>query len=533
MARTTRSKTSPAHLITFDNEQKLFVCDQSFEALAAGDKQFDLRCSGCNFGIENTEVLVRFSDALVRVEWSSNQHFGDHNVLTSDPRMCKPADDLAPDLAPENSQTPAAVDDDDDDDDDWYDNEDDIEPVPARELLEPLMSGYVMFNHFLFGAALPDDCMITLQRKSKRTRGYFAPDAFRKTDGNYTVDGIALNPICFLERAAAEVFSTLVHEMAHLWQKHLGKPSRNEWANKMEEIGLMPSNTGAPDGKRTGQSMSHLHHPRRPVRGYLQHAPARVWPQHTVGRDVHRETEDDTLGLYLLGVRPDGARQTQYRDHGLRLYRLMDAHAGEREVIVFRITKCGLCLFCGALLPRGLKLSPDNFRVRGKLTRKIYTNPPTTRSPGRRGSGAPPDHRPPAPAAGNRDPRRTSRRNSRRHASSSSAPRGGVSQPVPSRSFARTSGATPGRSRSTVARMPFATIVSGLMSGQRRRTGTVPMLSPCEQRYLSYGSRADVLVQTRRVVSRGYAHRARQSPPGGYVTEMKGLAATGVGPRFC
>ena len=120
--------------------------------------------------------------------------------------MCKPADDLAPDLAPENSQTPAAVDDDDDDDDDWYDNEDDIEPVPARELLEPLMSGYVMFNHFLFGAALPDDCMITLQRKSKRTRGYFAPDAFRKTDGNYTVDGIALNPICFLERAAPRCF---------------------------------------------------------------------------------------------------------------------------------------------------------------------------------------------------------------------------------------------------------------------------------------------------------------------------------------
>lgn len=54
---------------------------------------------------------------------------------------------------------------------------------------------------------------------------------------------------------------TLVHEMAHQWQCHFGKCSRGgyhnrQWASKMENIGLMPSDTGGPGGKRTGPSMS-------------------------------------------------------------------------------------------------------------------------------------------------------------------------------------------------------------------------------------------------------------------------------------
>ena len=39
--------------------------------------------------------------------------------------------------------------------------------------------------------------------------------------------------------------------MTHLEQAHFGKPSRNgyhnkEWADLMERVGLMPSDTGAP-----------------------------------------------------------------------------------------------------------------------------------------------------------------------------------------------------------------------------------------------------------------------------------------------
>jgi hypothetical protein len=50
--------------------------------------------------------------------------------------------------------------------------------------------------------------------------------------------------------------------MAHVWQHAHGKPTRNgyhnkEWAAKMDSLGLVPSSTGAPGGKRTGQSVSH------------------------------------------------------------------------------------------------------------------------------------------------------------------------------------------------------------------------------------------------------------------------------------
>jgi hypothetical protein len=48
--------------------------------------------------------------------------------------------------------------------------------------------------------------------------------------------------------------------MVHLWQHEFGKPSKttyhnNEWAAKMEAIGLMPSNTGKPGGKKIGYRM--------------------------------------------------------------------------------------------------------------------------------------------------------------------------------------------------------------------------------------------------------------------------------------
>jgi len=52
----------------------------------------------------------------------------------------------------------------------------------------------------------------------------------------------------------------MAHEMCHLWQHHLGKPSKRtyhnkEWGNKMKSIGLYPSNTGKEGGKEYGQQM--------------------------------------------------------------------------------------------------------------------------------------------------------------------------------------------------------------------------------------------------------------------------------------
>jgi hypothetical protein len=58
------------------------------------------------------------------------------------------------------------------------------------------------------------------------------------------------------------ILSTLVHEMAHVWQETYGEPSRRgyhnrQWAEKMREIGLQPTSTGEPGGMETGQSMTH------------------------------------------------------------------------------------------------------------------------------------------------------------------------------------------------------------------------------------------------------------------------------------
>ena len=122
-------------------------------------------------------------------------------------------------------------------------------------------SAYNWFNEQLFGGRLPP-CLITLQRKS-RSRGYFANDRFghRLNIGDLT-DELALNPDTFAGLSDKEILSVLVHEMCHCWQQYCGKPSRTgyhnrEWAAKMVEVGLMPSDTGADGGKRTGQHMTH------------------------------------------------------------------------------------------------------------------------------------------------------------------------------------------------------------------------------------------------------------------------------------
>tara|TARA_R100000900_G_scaffold85274_3_gene67056 strand:- start:13209 stop:13913 length:705 start_codon:yes stop_codon:yes gene_type:complete len=75
------------------------------------------------------------------------------------------------------------------------------------------------------------------------------------------VDELAINPEYFLGHPLLEVMQTLAHEQCHIWQYHFGTPSRRtyhnrEWADKMESIGLMPSTTGRPGGRRTGQSMN-------------------------------------------------------------------------------------------------------------------------------------------------------------------------------------------------------------------------------------------------------------------------------------
>jgi SprT-like family len=132
-------------------------------------------------------------------------------------------------------------------------------PTVTGEDYLTLERAYDWFNEHLWEGKLPP-CAITLQRH-RTAYGYFHARKFASRDSG-VADEIALNPDTFVARSVQEIFSTLVHEMVHLWQEHFGKPSRvsyhnAEWAREMVRIGLVPSDTGKPGGKQTGQKVSH------------------------------------------------------------------------------------------------------------------------------------------------------------------------------------------------------------------------------------------------------------------------------------
>lgn len=125
-----------------------------------------------------------------------------------------------------------------------------------------LETAYRWLNCEFFEGKLPG-AILTLQRHHL-AYGYFAPGRFasKTPNGAQTdADEIALNPDEFT-RQDIDIFATLLHELCHQWQAYFGKPSRQgyhnqEWSTKMQEVGLIPSSTGAPGGALTGQHMSH------------------------------------------------------------------------------------------------------------------------------------------------------------------------------------------------------------------------------------------------------------------------------------
>ncbi|WP_322977483.1 SprT-like domain-containing protein [Acinetobacter pittii] len=130
---------------------------------------------------------------------------------------------------------------------------------PTLEAYGELNLAYDFFNKKLFDGQLPK-CLITLQRE-KRTAGYFCKGQFVNNSGE-EMDEIAMNPAYFGVSSISETLATLVHECCHAWQCHFGRPTRNgyhntEFSEKLESLGLMPSNTGLPGGKKVGQAMNH------------------------------------------------------------------------------------------------------------------------------------------------------------------------------------------------------------------------------------------------------------------------------------
>jgi ribosomal protein S27AE len=131
-----------------------------------------------------------------------------------------------------------------------------ITPAQYRTFQE----AYDFFNVELFSAALPP-VMVTLQRHAN-AKGYFAPVRFTGRVADAAAHELALNPDQFTGRTDDLILSTLVHEMAHVWQYSHGTPPRRsyhdrQWAAKMREIGLQPTHTGEPGGQETGQSITH------------------------------------------------------------------------------------------------------------------------------------------------------------------------------------------------------------------------------------------------------------------------------------
>lgn len=131
--------------------------------------------------------------------------------------------------------------------------------APTLSFYGILQKAFDHFNVELFEGKLPH-CLITL-RSASRVYGYHHAERFISPIGE-KIDELGLHPGFFTLRPIESVLSTLVHEMVHHWQHHSGTPSpsnphNQEWARKMESLGLMPSDTGLPGGKRTGRSTSH------------------------------------------------------------------------------------------------------------------------------------------------------------------------------------------------------------------------------------------------------------------------------------
>jgi hypothetical protein len=133
---------------------------------------------------------------------------------------------------------------------------------PTSQAYGELQSAYDFYNAQLFDGRLPP-CLITLSRKHGKALGYFIHKRFvQLADGTKTTDEICLNPQYLKGRTLEQSLSTLVHEMCHLEQAHFGQTSRGgyhnkQWGEMMKAVGLIPSNTGEPGGKETGQKMTH------------------------------------------------------------------------------------------------------------------------------------------------------------------------------------------------------------------------------------------------------------------------------------
>lgn len=147
-----------------------------------------------------------------------------------------------------------------------HETEEQRELVPAIQASAELQYAVNHFNAELWDRQVPNP-ILTYTNKPN-CLGYFAPDKFERADG-LVVSEIALNSAYLAVRPIELSLSTLTHELVHAWRHYLGPPNRKGskggggyhdtvWSDEMERIGLMPTNTGLPGGRRTGYRVTHF-----------------------------------------------------------------------------------------------------------------------------------------------------------------------------------------------------------------------------------------------------------------------------------
>ena len=124
-----------------------------------------------------------------------------------------------------------------------------------------LQASYTYYNDCLFDRKLPE-CMLNVEITKRSYYGYFRPYGFADAQG-HPAHQICINPHYIFSRDTRDVLSTLVHEMCHLEVFESKSKKRTtgyhcrKWVALMESIGLIPSNTGQPGGRKTGYQMTH------------------------------------------------------------------------------------------------------------------------------------------------------------------------------------------------------------------------------------------------------------------------------------
>lgn len=127
---------------------------------------------------------------------------------------------------------------------------------PTLTQFEAVEQSFEYFNNRLFNGRLKPVVFTLIE--GNKSMGHYRSQYWH-SDTKWFAE-IAINPK-ILSLSLIDVYSTIVHEMAHHYQHCYGNPSRgnyhnHEFATIMEGVGLVCSDTGLPGGKKTGQSMS-------------------------------------------------------------------------------------------------------------------------------------------------------------------------------------------------------------------------------------------------------------------------------------